>query len=59
MNVSQLLFFLNKLRYPSPLIECVRSNESRLDHLLFDVGFDYVAEGGNVRILKSGYYGVF
>ena len=31
----------------------------RLDHMLYDVGFDYRMEGGRLNILKSAYYGVF
>jgi hypothetical protein len=37
----------------------VREHRSELDHLLFDVGFDYRWERGAFTILKSGYYGVF
>jgi hypothetical protein len=30
-----------------------------LDHLLFDVGFDYRTTDQGLLVLKSGYYGVF
>jgi len=59
VNVSQLLFFLKALQYPASVVEFVEEHRSRLDHLLYDVGFDYVTEGASVRIVKSGYYGVF
>jgi hypothetical protein len=37
----------------------VRQNLANLDHLRFDVGFDYRMEGRALSILKSGYFGVF
>lgn len=59
INIDQLLFFLNKMKYPSPLIAFVESHRGRLDHLLYDVGFDYRLEGQDLIVLKSGYYGIF
>ena len=59
VDVSQLIHFLTRLAYPEALLAFVREHASRLDHLLFDVGFDYRMEDGRLKILKSGYYGVF
>jgi hypothetical protein len=59
IDVDQLLVFLRRLAYPRPIIAFVEHNRDNLDHLLFDVGFDYRAEAGELRVLKSGYYGVF
>jgi hypothetical protein len=59
INVGQLLFFLERLRYPAGIVSFVRENRSNLDHLLFDVGIDYRVEDGRLKALKSGYYGVF
>lgn len=59
VDVRQLLHFLERLRYPAPIVAFVRDNLANLDHLLFDVGFDYRTEGDRISILKSGYYGVF
>ena len=59
IDAHQLLAFLERLRYPSPIVAFVRENVGNLDHLLFDVGFDYRAEAGQLAVLKSGYYGVF
>ncbi len=59
INVDQLLLFLGRLVYPPAIVDFVRSNRSNLDHLLFDVGFDYRMEGERLAVLKSGYYGVF
>jgi hypothetical protein len=59
VDVSQLIDFLERLAYPESIVSFVRRHASRLDHLLFDVGFDYRMEGGQLAVLKSGYYGVF
>jgi len=59
INVDQLVLFLRRMCYPEEIVACVEKNRGKLDHLLYDVGFDYRMEGGNVVILKSGYYGVF
>lgn len=59
IGIDQLLWFLRHLGYPQSIIGFVGDNRGNLDHLLFDVGFDYRMEGGVLRILKSGYYGVF
>lgn len=59
VDVTQLLFFLKLLQYPTPIVEFVEQNRSMLDHLLFDVGIDYRCEGSDVSFLKSGYFGVF
>lgn len=56
--VDQLLFFLEWQRYPAALVAFVREHRERLDHLRFDVGFDYRVENGRLVVLKSGYYGV-
>jgi hypothetical protein len=59
IDVEQLLYFLDRLGYPQPLVSFVRENRGNLDHLLFDVGIDYRVENGHLQALKSGYYGVF
>lgn len=59
INVDQLIFFLKTMGYDDGLVSFVEGNRSRLDHLQYDVGFDYRMEGKDLVILKSGYYGVF
>ena len=59
IHVDQLIFFLKKMRYPMKLVSFVEGNKSKLDHLLYDVGYDYKMDGKDLIILKSGYYGVF
>ncbi|MBN1545854.1 MAG: hypothetical protein JW902_04265 [Syntrophaceae bacterium] len=59
VDVNQLLFFLKRLNYPREIVDFVESNKASLDHLQYDVGFDYRMANGRLSILKSGYYGVF
>jgi hypothetical protein len=57
--IGQLITFLRKMDYPHDLVAQVETNRARLDHLLYDVGIDYRMENGEIRYLKSSYYGVF
>jgi hypothetical protein len=59
INVDQLIFFLKKMSYPVDIISFVEENRSQMDHLQYDVGFDYRMDGKNLLILKSAYYGFF
>jgi hypothetical protein len=59
IDVDQLIFFMRRLSYPKDMLSFVEGNRSRLDHLLYDVGYDYRMEGKELVILKSAYYGVF
>jgi hypothetical protein len=59
INVDQLIFFLKRMNYPGELISFIEKNRSKLDHLQYDVGYDYKMDGKDLMILKSGYYGVF
>jgi hypothetical protein len=59
VDVGQLAFFLARHDYPAPIREFVDRHRGELDHLLFDVGADHRMEGGRLRYLKSGFYGVF
>jgi hypothetical protein len=59
INVDQLIFFLKKLKYPGEICAFVEENRASLDHLQYDVGFDYRMAGDLLTIEKSGYYGIF
>ena len=59
IGVSSLILFLKRCGYPNRLIDFIETNSDRLDHLLYDVGIDYVMEGNSITILKSAYYGFF
>jgi hypothetical protein len=59
IGIGQLRLFLARLGYPAALAAFVEENRTRLDHLQYDVGLDYRMEQGKIRIVKSGFYGVF
>ena len=59
VNVEQLLLFLQKFHYPLEIINFVKSNKTLLDHMLYDIGFDYKIQDEDLIIIKSGYYGIF
>lgn len=59
LNIDQFLFFLRKFNYPQPFVSFVEDNREKLDHLQYDVGFDYKMEDSKLKIIKSGYYGTF
>lgn len=59
LNFGQLWFFLQQFDYPPAPTAFISNHQSQLDHLQFDVGFDFRMEGGRLEIIKSGYYGTF
>ena len=59
INVDQLLVFLKRMQYPKEQVSFVEEHRGKLDHMLYDVGFDYRVENGSLKIVKSAYYGVF
>ena len=59
ITIDQLLHFLGKMHYPAEIVSFVEKNRFDLNHLQYDVGFDYRMEGNKLIILKSGYYGIF
>ncbi|MDK9703138.1 MAG: hypothetical protein OEL20_08350 [Sulfuritalea sp.] len=59
IKVGQLLWFMKRMEYPENQVRFLEDNMDRLDHMLYDVGFDYRMEDGRLKIIKSSYYGVF
>lgn len=59
INVDQLIFFLKRMGYPVAITGFIEAHRGELDHLLYDVGFDYHTQGNDLIVLKSGYYGYF
>ena len=59
VNIDQLLFFLNWQHYPEDYIRFVEERHHELDHLRYDVGVDYRANGEQIEFVKHGFYGVF
>ena len=59
VSVRQLLHFLRRTGWAASQIEFIERHESELDHMRYDVGFDYRFEEGGLRIVKSAWYGTF
>jgi hypothetical protein len=57
VRTAQLLWFLRAYRWPAAAVAFVERNAADLEHVLWDVGLDFVAEGGDVRVRKTGLYG--
>jgi hypothetical protein len=58
VKIDPLIDFLERERFPADLVGFAKTYRHDLDHLLYDVGIDYVVEGGAVRVTKSAFYGL-
>ncbi|HEX4410172.1 MAG TPA: hypothetical protein VH206_15470 [Xanthobacteraceae bacterium] len=58
IKIDQLIGFLERERFPADLVAFIREYRNGLDHMLYDVGLDYVVENGAVKVLKSAFYGL-
>jgi len=58
VGIDGLIYFLDRMAYPARVQEFVQRHRNRLDHMLYDVGIDYVTRNGRIEIIKSGYYGL-
>ena len=58
IKIDQLIGFLKKEHFPAGLVNFADQHRNGLDHMLYDVGIDYVVEGGTVKVLKSAFYGL-
>jgi hypothetical protein len=56
--VDPLIGFLEREGFPADLVAFARYYRNDLDHMLYDVGLDYVFEGGAVKYTKSAFYGL-
>ncbi len=59
VNIDAFISFLKEFGYPEETVSFVENNRPMLDHLEYDVGFDYRMEEDGLKVLKSGYYGIF
>jgi hypothetical protein len=59
ITTDQLLFALKFLGFRGELPGWLAAHASLLGHLLWDIGFDFVCEGGRLRFRKGGLYGSF
>ena len=51
--------FLRRAAFPAAFTTFVEDHRAELDHLLFDVGFDYIWDGEQIRVVKTAVYGLF
>jgi len=56
--VQGLLRFMQRLKFPAPLIEFAAEHGPALQHHYFDVGYDYVPAPGGIEMTKGSYYGL-
>lgn len=56
--LKAFLFFLRRFSFPKKLTDFACSHKDDLDHMLYDVGFDYRL-GKGVSTVKSSFFGVF
>jgi len=58
IRIDPLIGFLEREQFPAELIAFARQHRGGLDHMLYDVGLDYVVEGAAVKVVKSAFYGL-
>ena len=58
LKIDSLARFVERERFPSTIVDFVKTNRDALDHMLYDVGMDYVVQDGRVVITKSAFYGL-
>jgi hypothetical protein len=58
LKIDPLIGFLERERFPVELVGFTKHYRNDLDHMLYDVGIDYVIQDGAVKILKTAFYGL-
>jgi hypothetical protein len=58
IGIDPLIGFLEREAFPGDLVSFARQHRHELDHMLYDVGLDYVIEAGAVKVTKSAFYGL-
>ncbi len=59
ISTPSLLRFLDEHEWPAALRTFANTRTAELDHLLWDVGIDYIARNGRATPAKTGVYGSF
>ncbi len=59
VDVADLADHLDRFAYPAHLRAWVRERLGDLDHLHYDLGYDYRVVDGAVQVAKTGFYGYF
>ena len=58
VRVHQFIRFLEAFGHAPALVAIIRAHEHALDHMLYDVAFDYrTTPTGELEVLKTGFYG--
>lgn len=57
LRLEQLLYFFETHGWPAEVRDWVERRADRLDHLLWDAGYDFLSENSGLRFLRSGFYG--
>jgi hypothetical protein len=58
IKIDPLIGFLERERFPAELVGFAKEHRGGFDHMLYDVGIDYVVEGGAVQVVKTAFYGL-
>ncbi|MEM9549608.1 MAG: hypothetical protein AAGA05_00450 [Pseudomonadota bacterium] len=59
INAKQLARFLHRLHFPNQLRDYLAENHDKLDHHLYDVGWDYdIGGSGEIIPVKGSFYGL-
>lgn len=57
LRLDQLRFFFDTHGWPAELRSWVDRHAGRLDHLLWDAGYDFRRDSSGLHFLRSGFYG--
>jgi hypothetical protein len=58
ITIDQLIAFQRRIGAPQACIAFAERHRDALAHQLFDVGYDYRFHGGEITILKGGWFGL-
>ena len=58
LDIEGLTHFLPRSAFPSAFVDFVAGHRDQFDHLLFDVGMDYILKDGRITLVKSAMYGL-
>lgn len=58
IRIDPLIGFLERENFPPAIVDFAKAYRGELDHMLYDVGLDYMVEGGALKIAKSAFYGL-
>jgi len=59
LNIHRLTAFLRQFNYSSSLLAIAETYCDRFNHLLFDIGVDYIVTNQQLSFVKTSFYGVF